>query len=124
MLDLSFIDSAAQLSKEQINDTELQQLTDIARHIGSFQWQYDGDDKLHDGPIAQALLQCPGLKDAVHMNEDGTLYIDTNFVALATLGYVAALCRKISGIELEPPAETIKKGEEIKNELGVTENAR
>lgn len=121
MLDLSFIDSAAQLSKQQIEDTEIQQLTDIARHVGSFQWQYDGDNKLHDGPIAQALLLCPGLKDAVHKDENGILNIDTNFVALATLGYVAALCRKISGIELEPPAVTL---EEAKNESSITENAR
>lgn len=113
-MDLTFIDNAIDMSQKEQYDTEMAQLVDIARHIGSFEWKYDGDNKLHDGPIAQALLLCPGLKDAVHKTEDGKLYIDTNFVALATLGYVAAICRKVSGIPLEPIEETLAKGNEIK----------
>lgn len=113
-MDLTFIDNAIDMSQKEQYDTEMAQLVDIARHIGSFEWKYDGDNKLHDGPIAQALLLCPGLKDAVHKTDDGKLYIDTNFVALATLGYVAAICRKVSGIPLEPIEETLAKGNEIK----------
>lgn len=113
-MDLTFIDNAIDMSRKDQYDTEIAQLVDIARHIGSFEWKYDGDNKLHDGPIAQALLLCPGLKDAVHKTDDGKLYIDTNFVALATLGYVAAICRKVSGIQLEPIEVTLAKGNEIK----------
>lgn len=116
-MDLTFIDNAIEMSQKEQLDTELAQLADIAKHIGSFEWKYDGDDKLHDGPIAQALLLCPGLKDAVHKNDDGTLYIDTNFIALATLGYVAAICRRVSGIQLEPIAETLAAGNEIKAQM-------
>lgn len=116
-MDLTFIDNAIEMSREEQLDTELAQLADIAKHIGSFEWKYDGDTKLHDGPIAQALLLCPGLKDAVHKNDDGTLYIDTNFVALATLGYVAAICRRVSGIQLEPIEETLAEGNAIKAQM-------
>ena len=116
-MDLTFIDNAIEMSREEQYDTELAQLADIAKHIGSFEWKYDGDDKLHDGPIAQALLLCPGLKDSVHKNDDGTLYIDTNFIALATLGYVAAICRKVSGIQLEPIEETLAAGNAIKEQM-------
>lgn len=116
-MDLTFIDNAIEMSQKEQLDTELAQLADIAKHIGSFEWKYDGDNKLHDGPIAQALLLCPGLKDAVHKNEDGTLYIDTNFIALATLGYVAAICRRVSGIQLEPIEQTLAMGNEIKESM-------
>lgn len=116
-MDLTFIDNAIEMSREEQLDTELAQLADIAKHIGSFEWKYDGDTKLHDGPIAQALLLCPGLKDAVHKNEDGTLYIDTNFIALATLGYVAAICRRVSGIKLEPIEQTLAEGNAIKAQM-------
>lgn len=116
-MDLTFIDNAIEMSQKEQLDTELAQLADIAKHIGSFEWKYDGDTKLHDGPIAQALLLCPGLKDAVHKNDDGTLYIDTNFIALATLGYVAAICRRVSGIQLEPIEQTLAMGNEIKAQM-------
>lgn len=119
-MDLQFIDDAIEMSKQEQYETEMAQLVDIAKHIGSFEWKYDGDDKLHDGPIAQALLLCPGLKDAVHKNADGTLYIDTNFIALATLGYVAAICRKVSGIQLEPVEKTLAEGNEIKETMPET----
>lgn len=115
MIDTSFIDSAKQMSIMEIYETEISQLYDIAKHIGSFEWQYDGDDKLHDGPIAQALLLCPGLKDAVSQREDGVLQIDHGFVALATLGYVAALTRILTGIQLEHPTETIAQAEEVEH---------
>lgn len=111
MIDTGFIDDAKDLTEAEITQTEVAQLIDIARHIGSFEWQYDGDNKLHDGPIAQELLLCPGLKDAVVPLEDGTLTIDTKFISLATLGYVAALTRVLTGIRLEHPAETMAKTE-------------
>ena len=116
-MDLTFIDNAIEMSQKEQLDTELAQLADIAKHIGSFEWKYDGDNRLHDGPIAQALLLCPALKDAVHKNEDGTLYIDTNFIALATLGYVAAICRQVSGIKLEPIEQTLAEGNAIKEQM-------
>lgn len=118
MIDTSFIDSAKQMSLMEIYETEISQLYDLAKHVGSFEWQYDGDNKLHDGPIAQALLLCPGLKDAVY-DDNGTLKIDTQFVALATLGYIAALTRILTGIQLEHPTETIQQAEAIQN--GVAE---
>lgn len=118
MIDTSFIDTAKDMSIMDIYETEISQLYDLARHVGSFEWQYDGDNKLHDGPIAQALLLCPGLKDAVY-DDNGTLKIDTQFVALATLGYIAALTRILTGIQLEHPSETIAQAEAIQN--GVAE---
>lgn len=104
-------DSTAGLTTEDIRETEIQQLVDISRFIGSFQWQYKdpefGDENLHDGPIAQELLKVPGLAGAVK-EVNGTLTIDTKYVALATLGYVASLARLMTGVPLEHPQVTME----------------
>ena len=42
-MDLTFIDNAIEMSQKEQLDTELAQLADIAKHIGSFEWKYDGD---------------------------------------------------------------------------------
>lgn len=90
----------SQLTTEEIQQTELAQLMDLARNIGSYEWAYKGDDNLHDGPVAQQLLKCEGLKDAVHKDLNGVLFVDTKYVAMACLGYIAALTRLITGEEL------------------------
>ena len=110
-MDLSFLDNAdirddiSQFTPNEQELLELQQLAEIAEKIGSYTWVYDEnapkeaqDGQLHDGIVAQQLLEVPGLKAAVHEvpNEDGNgthLEVDTKFVSLATLGYVAALTR-------------------------------
>ena len=101
-------DDLNQISPTEKEYTELQQLAELATNIGSYQWTYTGgpdagDGKIHDGPIAQELLKVPGLKDAVNKDpNDGHLSIDTQYVSLATLGYVAALVRLIMKIGGEP----------------------
>lgn len=96
-----FLDNVEDMSEGDKELTELQQLAELATEIGSYRWTYTGgpdagDGKLHDGPIAQDLLKVPGLKAAVVKDpNDGHLEIDTKYVSLATLGYVAALVRLI-----------------------------
>ena len=116
MLDLDFIKNVKlqnnydELTPEDKKKVELEQLSDIARYISSTTWQYKGDTVLHDGVIAQELLQVPGLRDAVHKDENGVLSIDSNFVSLATLGYIAALTRLV--IDQMPITSTPKDIEE------------
>lgn len=103
-------DSAMNLTPEDIRETEIQQLVDLSRYIGSFQWQYNDpnmDQNLHDGPIAQELLKVPGLAGAVN-EVNGVKTIDIKYVAMATLGYVAALARLVTGVPLEPVQKTME----------------
>lgn len=99
-----FLDEVEQFTPNEKETMELQQLAEIAAHIGSYEWKYDKGDfvdgKLHDGPVAQELLEVPGLAAAVRKNSEGILEIDTKYISLATLGYVAALTRlliKVAG---------------------------
>ena len=92
------------------SDEELQ-LEAIAQNIGSHTYNYKdgvGEDTNQDhiGPTAQELQQVPGLESAVKQNpETGLLEVDTQFVALATLGLVAALARKVLNIPLNAQGE-------------------
>lgn len=85
----------------QIRD-EMSQLMDIASKIGSYRWSYKEDfanapdNEEHIGIVAQQLLQVPGLEAAVSEDpETGVLKVDTQYVALAALGLVAALARYV-----------------------------
>lgn len=87
-------------SPEQIQD-EMSQLREIADKLGSYRWTYKDDfaankgidTNEHFGPVAQQLLEIPGLSGAVMQGPDGTLQVNTNYAALAALGLVAALAR-------------------------------
>ena len=100
-MDFSFLDTANivdnpnQINSNQQELDELAKLADIADKIGSYTYMYKGTDELHDGVVAQELLQVPGLASAVKTDENGILTVDTRHVALATLGYVAALARVV-----------------------------
>lgn len=91
-------------TEQELN--ELNQLIELARNVGSYTYVYNEDAPdnvkpgLHDGIVAQDLLKVDGLRSAVHNNinpETGEEYlsVDSNHVALATLGYVAALVRML-----------------------------
>lgn len=83
------------------------QLDLIKDNIGSYLWQYKPDfvneygvdDKEHLGIVAQELLKVPGLDSAVVQDENGVYKVKTDYVALATLGLVAALTRKVVQLE-------------------------
>lgn len=86
---------------------ETTQLDLIKDNIGSYLWQYKPDfsaeygvdDKEHLGIVAQELLKVPGLDSAVVQDENGVYKVKTDYVALATLGLVAALTRKVAALE-------------------------
>ena len=92
------------------SDEELQ-LEAIAQNIGSHTYNYKdgvGEDPSQDhiGPTAQELQQVPGLEAAVKENpETGLLEVDTQFIALASIGLLAALARKVLNIPLQGEEE-------------------
>lgn len=99
-------------SPEQIRD-ELSQLREVADKLGSYRWTYKDDFAAnkgidtdeHFGPVAQQLLEIPGLSGAVMQGPDGTLQVNTNYAALAALGLVAALARIVLGEHNDTSAE-------------------
>lgn len=77
--------------------SEIEQLKTIADRIGSYIWQYKPEAGLdtedHMGPVAQELLGIPGLDAAVIKEAGQPLKLDTNYLACACLGLIAALAR-------------------------------
>lgn len=123
---------------------ELEMLKDLAANVGQYEYNYTQeanedptlpgvDDKDHLGIMAQDLLKIPGLASCVNSQLDGnnqeTYTIDTNKLALAAMGYVAALSKIVldmRGIEYDNsskananqlPTET-EAGEEGRTEAG------
>lgn len=107
-MDFSYFDANAKApelnSPEQVRD-EIMQLNEVADKLGSYRWSYKDDfagekgvdTEEHFGPVAQQLLEIPGLAGAVIQDEDGTLKVNTDYAALAALGLVAALARVVLG---------------------------
>jgi len=97
------VDSVDTIKPYEYKETELAAIVDLARNVGLYEWKYEpgvtGEQDLHVGPIAQDLLKVPGLASAVHKQEDGTLTIDSKFIALAALSYCATLARILSQVE-------------------------
>lgn len=99
-------------SPAQVRD-ELMQLQDVADKLGSYRWSYKDDfagekgvdTDEHFGPVAQQLLEIPGLAGAVMQDEDGTLKVNTDYAALAALGLVAALARIVLGRDKDGTTE-------------------
>ena len=106
-MNLDYFNSTAkpELHSPEQNIDELQQLRELADKIGSYRWEYKNnfansngvDTDTHLGPVAQELLKVPSLAGAVQQTPDGTLTVNTNYAALAALGYVAALARIVLG---------------------------
>lgn len=88
-----------------IEDNEYNQLLDIAKHVGSFDYEYTDNIQApagnHIGPIAQDLLKVQGLDSLVQQDENGILTVNTQYAALAALSLVAALARKVLGVKYE-----------------------
>ena len=109
-MDLSYFDNISD-EKPDMNSpeylaTELGILQSIAENIGCYEYEYnedapsDVDKGLHIGPVAQELLEVPGLESAVIL-EDGIYKVKSDMVALACLGICAALARYVVGKENE-----------------------
>lgn len=100
-MDLSYFDEPLPVSSPEQKIDEYSQLREIADKIGSYRWQYKDDFALekgidtneHIGIAAQDLLNVKGLDSAVFNDEDGTLKVNTDYLALANLGLIAALAR-------------------------------
>jgi len=103
-MDFSWIDNAPDSFTAQNN--EEQDLINVAKYIPLLHWEYDptkgGPESNGDqmGFITQALLKVPGLASAVNTDENGIQSFDSRFVAAAALSLVAALARKVLGIQL------------------------
>lgn len=104
-MDLSYFgiedEAPAVNDPNQIRD-EMSQLYNVANKIGSYNWSYKEDfskapdNEDHMGIVAQQLLQVPGLEAAVSEDPStGKLIVNTNYVACAALGLVAALARVV-----------------------------
>ena len=112
----------------QIRD-EMSQLYDIANRIGSYRWNYKEDfnaapdNNEHLGIVAQQLLQVPGLEAAVSEDPNtGVLKVDTQYVALAALGLIAALTRYVLNINGEQTNGTTNT--ELPDTVSDTETTR
>lgn len=125
-MDLSYFDITTEeplsLNSPEQKMDEYAQLKEIADKIGSYRWQYKDDfaaekgidTNEHIGIAAQDLLNVKGLDSAVFNDEDGTLKVNTDYLALANLGLIAALARIVLSVlgdnneqynEKELPAE-------------------
>ena len=113
-MDFSYFDRIKDTigSEPQIDTADEEvQLRNIADNIGSYLYEYNKDaqneynvdGKEHLGIVAQDLLRVPGLASAVHRDEYGNYVVDSQKVALAALGLVAALARKVIGTETSVP---------------------
>lgn len=110
MTDTSWLDET--LNSPEQKSEELNKLVDLAKNIGLYEYNYTeeavndpnlpADDKDHIGIMAQQLLKIPGLASAVSTTTDEngneTYVVDGNKVALAALGYIAALSKIVLDI--------------------------
>lgn len=87
-------------------NSELEMLKELANKVGCYSYEYKPEFQQDSGAnaeenigiMAQDLLKIPGLASSVITNEDGSLAVDGNRLALSALGYVAALARHILGV--------------------------
>lgn len=110
VMDFSFVEQLkddippAEIAEKE----EIQDLIAVAKYVPLLKWVYDpakggpeDNNKMHLGFITQALKKVPGLDSAVSVDENGVERFDSNMVAAASLSLVAALARKVLGINLE-----------------------
>lgn len=98
-------DVIEEASSSSIEGNEYNQLLDVAKHVGSFDYEYkDGvqaPEGSHIGPIAQDLQKVQGLDSLVQPDENGILTVNTQYAALAALSLVAALARRVLGVKYD-----------------------
>ena len=123
-MDLSYFDSPLPVDSPEQKSSELEMLKELAGSVGQYNYEYKeeaiDDENLNAKPgeflgiMAQDLLKIPGLASSVNktFDKDGneTLQVDGNRLALAALGYVAALSRVVldlKGIEYGNTNKTV-----------------
>lgn len=123
-MDLSYFDSPLPVDSPEQKSSELEMLKELAGSVGQYNYEYKeeaiDDENLNAKPgeflgiMAQDLLKIPGLASSVNktFDKDGneTLQVDGNRLALAALGYVAALSRvvlEMKGIEYGNTDKTV-----------------
>lgn len=123
-MDLSYFDSPLPVDSPEQKSSELEMLKELAGSVGQYNYEYKeeaiDDSNLNAKPgeflgiMAQDLLKIPGLASSVDktFDKDGneTLQVDGNRLALAALGYVAALSRvvlEMKGIEYGNTDKTV-----------------
>lgn len=123
-MDLSYFDSPLPVDSPEQKSSELEMLKELAGSVGQYNYEYKeeaiDDENLNAKPgeflgiMAQDLLKIPGLASSVNktFDKDGneTLQVDGNRLALAALGYVAALSRVVldlKGIEYGNTDKTV-----------------
>lgn len=123
-MDLSYFDSPLPVDSPEQKSSELEMLKELAGSVGQYNYEYKeeaiDDENLNAKPgeflgiMAQDLLKIPGLASSVNktFDKDGneTLQVDGNRLALAALGYVAALSRvvlEMKGIEYGDTDKTV-----------------
>lgn len=135
-MDLSYFDSPLPVDSPEQKNSELEMLKELAGSVGQYNYEYK-EEAIDDpnlnaksgeflGIMAQDLLKIPGLASSVSktFDKDGneTLQVDGNRLALAALGYVAALSRivlDLKGVEYGNTNETVSdtvSGEETGTE--------
>lgn len=84
---------------------EDQMLAQVAVSLRNYLYEYkDNPGEFHMGIIAQDLLKVPGLESLVIQDApDGILRVDTSMAALACLGLIATLAKKVVKDELISP---------------------
>lgn len=109
----------------QQREAETEMLKELAANVGQYDYNYTDeanqdptlqgavDTEEHLGIMAQDLLKIPGLASCVNEQQDGngnqTYTVDGGRVALAALGYIAALTKIVldmRGIEYGNSSET------------------
>ena len=141
-MDLSYFDSPLPVDSPEQKSSELEMLKELAGSVGQYNYEYKeeaiDDENLNAKPgeflgiMAQDLLKIPGLASSVNktFDKDGneTLQVDGNRLALAALGYVAALSRVVldlKGIEYGNTNKTVLNtvsGETTRTGEGTTDS--
>lgn len=139
-MDLSYFDSPLPVDSPEQKSSELEMLKELAGSVGQYNYEYKEeaieDENLNAKPgeflgiMAQDLLKIPGLASSVNktFDKDGneTLQVDGSRLALAALGYVAALSRvvlEMKGIEYGNTDKTVSdtvSGETTGTETGTS----
>lgn len=125
MIDTSWLEPLPVSDPVQMN-SELEMLRELADNVGCYAYEYKpeyqqdlgANDQENIGIMAQDLQKIPGLASSVITNEDGSLSVDGNRLALSALAYVAALARHILGVTVTNDSNTTVSDELQNTEEG------
>lgn len=130
-LDTSYFDSEPlPLTDPVQQDSELEMLKELASNIGLYNYEYKpefqqeegANDQENIGIMAQDLLKIPGLASCVITNPDGSLAVNGSRLALAALGYIAALARRLYGYTNTDNANSVQETRTETSTSGTTES--